>query len=41
VAAQHPEVLAKMMQLATDAHRPPEPGEVLDPTVGFKGHDED
>jgi arylsulfatase A-like enzyme len=41
VAAEHPNVLATMKQLATDAHRPPEPGQVLDPSVGFKGHDED
>lgn len=41
VAAQHPEVLEKMMAFAEQAHTPPRRGSVLDASLGFKGHKKD
>ncbi|WP_372774745.1 arylsulfatase [Mangrovibacterium sp.] len=41
VADQHPEILEKMMLYAKEAHTPPCKGNVLDASVGFKGHLED
>ena len=41
VAAQHSDILEKMTQHAGDAHTPIREGEILDPSMGFKGHDED
>ena len=41
VAAQYPDILEKMTQYAGDAHTPIREGEILDPSMGFKGHDED
>ena len=41
VAAQHSDTLEKMTQYAVDAHTPVREGEILDPSMGFKGHDED
>ena len=41
VAAQHSDILEKMTQYAGDAHTPVREGEILDPSMGFKGHDED
>ena len=38
VADEHPELLAKLMAFAEAAHRPPRNGEVIDPSIGFKGH---
>ncbi|MXX12266.1 MAG: arylsulfatase [Gemmatimonadetes bacterium] len=41
VAAQHSDILEKMTQYVGDAHTPVREGEILDPSMGFKGHDED
>lgn len=41
VAANYPEILEKMMRYANDAHTPPAKGEVLDASLGFKGHQHD
>ena len=41
VATQYPDILEKMTQYAMEAHTPVREGEILDPYMGFKGHDED
>jgi arylsulfatase A-like enzyme len=41
VADQHPEILEQMKSFAGAAHTPPCLGEVLDISVGFKGHKSD
>ncbi|WP_146581482.1 arylsulfatase [Neorhodopirellula pilleata] len=38
VATRFPEVVEKLKLYATEAHSVPRSGTVLDPTVGFKGH---
>ncbi len=38
LAKEHPDVLAKMKTFATEAHLPQRYGEVIDSSVGFKGH---
>jgi len=38
VAAQHPDVLAKMLDYADRSHTPNIVGQVLDPDMGFQGH---
>lgn len=34
-------IIEKMTQYARDAHTPIREGDILDPSMGFKGHDED
>ena len=41
LAAEQPEILEKMLSYANVAHTPPKEGKVLDPSVGFKGHNID
>jgi arylsulfatase A-like enzyme len=41
VAAQHPDILETMKRYAHEAHTPGRKGEVLDASLGFKGHHED
>ena len=41
VAAQRPDILEKMTRYARDAHTPVREGDILDPSMGFKGHNED
>ncbi len=38
LSAQHPEILGRMKKFAGEAHRDPCLGQVLDPSLGFKGH---
>jgi len=41
VAEEHPDILAKMMAYAVEAHTTPRYGEILDESVGFAGHEVD
>lgn len=41
VAEQHPDILKTMMAYANKAHTAPRKGQVLDASIGFKGHDKD
>ena len=41
VAAQHSDILEKMMRYAREAHTQVRSGQILDASMGFKGHDED
>ena len=41
VAERYPEILQRMMQYAEEAHTPPRSGEIIDMSLGFKGHDSD
>lgn len=38
LAREHPDILAKMIGFADDAHTPRQHGEVYDPSAGFDGH---
>ena len=41
VAAQHPDILETMKRYAQEAHAPVRNGEILDASLGFKGHHAD
>jgi len=41
IAAEHPDVLKKMMGYAEEAHTSPRRGKTLDASLGFKGHKAD
>jgi arylsulfatase A-like enzyme len=41
VADQYPDILERMIKYAKDAHTPPCKGEILDASMGFKGHKND
>ncbi len=41
VAAQHSDILEKMMRYAKKAHTQVRSGQILDASMGFKGHDAD
>ena len=41
LAGKYPDILAKMISFASEAHSPPRYGEVIDSTLGFKGHKAD
>lgn len=38
VAQKHPKILSQMVEFATQAHRKPQNGKVLDPSIGFRAN---